>query len=97
MELINGNSEPVKEFFQSLVCLLDGINRLVKENKPSFGDDSFLNNREVSKLLKVSIRTLQEWRDTGIIPYIQIRGKVIYRQSDIDRLLQSCYNEERQE
>ena len=97
MELINGNSEPVKEFFQSLECLLDGINRLAKENKPSFGGDSFLSNREVSKLLKVSIRTLQKWRDTGIIPYIQIRGKVIYRQSDIDRLLQSCYNEERQE
>ena len=71
--------------------------KLAKENKPSFGGDSFLSNREVSKLLKVSIRTLQEWRDTGIIPYIQIRGKVIYRQSDIDRLLQSCYNEERQE
>lgn len=53
MELINGNSEPVKEFFQSLECLLDGINRLAKENKPSFGGDSFLSNREVSKLLKV--------------------------------------------
>ena len=75
MELINGNSEPVKEFFQSLECLLDCINRLAKENKPSFGGDSFLSNREVSKLLKVSIRTLQEWRDTGIIPYIQIRDR----------------------
>ena len=46
MELINGNSEPVKEFFQSLECLLDGINRLAKENKPSLGGDSFLSNRE---------------------------------------------------
>ena len=50
MELINGNSEPVKEFFQSLECLLDCINRLAKENKPSFVGDSFLSNREVSKL-----------------------------------------------
>lgn len=93
MELINGNNEPVKGFFQSLECLLDGINRLTKENKSSFGGDSFLSNREVAKLLKVSIRTLQDWRNTGIISYIQIRG----RQSDIDRFLQSCYNEERQE
>lgn len=75
-------------------CLLDGINRLAKENKLSFGGDSFLSNREVSKLLKVSIRTLQEWRDTGIIPYIQIKGKIIYRQSDIERLLQTYYNKE---
>ncbi|KAA3937366.1 helix-turn-helix domain-containing protein, partial [Bacteroides ovatus] len=47
--------------------------------------------------LKVSIRTLQEWRDTGVIPYIQIKGKIIYRESDIERLLQTYYNKERQE
>ena len=52
---------------------------------------------ETSKYLKVSIRTLQEWRDTGVIPYIQIKGKIIYRQSDIERLLQTYYNKERQE
>ena len=43
------------------------------------------------------MRTLQEWRDTGVIPYIQIKGKIIYRQSDIERLLQTYYNKERQE
>ncbi|KAB5099144.1 helix-turn-helix domain-containing protein, partial [Bacteroides thetaiotaomicron] len=41
----------------------------------------------------VSLRTLQEWRDTGLIPFIQIKGKIIYRQSDIDKLLQKHYFE----
>ena len=71
----------------------------IKENgnKPTLNGERFLGNNEVAKLLNVSIRTLQDWRDNSIIPYIQIKGKIIYRQSDIDRLLQSSYNEKRQE
>ena len=91
MELINGNSEIIME------RMLDGISRLAKGNKPTLNGERFLGNNEVAKLLNVSIRTLQDWRDNSIIPYIQIKGKIIYRQSDIDRLLQSSYNEKRQE
>lgn len=97
MELINGNNPQVKEFFLSLGRMLDGISRMAKDNKPALNGERFLGNSEVAKLLKVSIRTLQDWRDNNIIPYIQIKGKIIYRQSDIDRLLQTYYNEERQE
>lgn len=97
MELINGNSPQVKEFFLSLERMLDGISRMAKNNKPALNGERLLSNSEVAKLLKVSIRTLQDWRDNNIIPYIQIKGKIIYRQSDINRLLQTYYNEERQE
>jgi hypothetical protein len=82
MELINGNSEIIKDFFQSMEKILGGIGKLAKESRPHLNGEKFLSNREASKYLKVSIRTLQEWRDTGVIPYIQIKGKIIYRQSD---------------
>ena len=97
MELINSNSEIIKDFFQSMNRMLDGISRLAKENKPHLNGEKFLSNRAASKYLKVSIRTLQEWRDTGVIPYIQIKGKIIYRESDIEQLLQTYYNKEQQE
>ena len=92
MELINGNSEIIKDFFQSMERMLDSISRLAKESRPHLNGEKFLSNREASNYLKVSIRTLQEWRDTGVIPYIQIKGKIIYRESDIERLLQTYYN-----
>lgn len=97
MELINGNSEIIKDFFQSMEKILGGIGKLAKESRPHLNGEKFLSNRETAKYLKVSIRTLQEWRDTGVLPYIQIKGKIIYRQSDIERLLQTYYNKERQE
>jgi len=73
--------------------MLHGIESIVKHYKPHLNGERFLSNNEVSKKLNVSLRTLQKWRDTGLIPFIQIKGKIIYRQSDIDKLLQKHYVE----
>ena len=93
MELINKDTLQIKEFISSLESTLDGIESIVKQYKPPLNGERFLSNHEVSKKLNVSLRTLQEWRDTGLIPFIQIKGKIIYRQSDIDKLLQKHYFE----
>ena len=93
MELINKDTPQVKEFISSLDSMLIGIESIVKHYKPHLNGERFLSNNEVSKKLNVSLRTLQEWRDTGLIPFIQIKGKIIYRQIDIDKLLQKHYFE----
>ena len=51
----------------------------------------YMDHEEVCKVLHVSRRTLQQYRDDGIIPFIQLPGKVIYRESDITRLLEDNY------
>ena len=91
MELINKDTPQVKEFISLLDSMLKGIKIIVKHYKPHLNGERFLSNNEVSKKLNVSLRTLQEWRDTGLISFIQIKGKIIYRQSDIDKLLQKHY------
>ena len=51
-------------------------------------------NNEVSLSIfsaKISRRTLQDYRNNGILPYRQLGGKILYRESDIERVLQSCY------
>ena len=93
MELINKDTLQIKEFISSLDSMLIGIESIVKHYKPHLNGERFLSNNEVSKKLNVSLRTLQEWRDTGLIPFIQIKGKIIYRQSDIDKLFQKHYFE----
>ena len=91
MELIKKDTPQVKEFISSLDSMLKGIEIIVKHYKPHLNGERFLSNHEVSKKLNVSLRTLQEWRDTGLISFIQIKGKIIYRQSDIDKLLRKHY------
>ena len=41
--------------------------------------------------LKVSRRTLQDYRNEGRIAYIQLGGKILYRESDIERMLNDGY------
>ena len=48
-------------------------------------------DKEVSARLKVSRRTLQDYRNEGRIAYIQLGGKILYRESDIERMLADSY------
>ncbi|WP_366133929.1 helix-turn-helix domain-containing protein, partial [uncultured Porphyromonas sp.] len=45
----------------------------------------------VCERLFLSPRTLQDYRDKSIIPYTQIAGKILYRLSDINRILSENY------
>lgn len=93
MELITKDTPQVKEFISVLDSIVSSVETIVEHYKPHLNGERFLSNSEVSKKLNVSLRTLQEWRDTGMMPYIQIKGKIIYRQSDIEELLQKHHFE----
>ncbi len=47
----------------------------------------WLNNEDVCRLLGISKRTLQTYRDKGILPYSQINHKMFYKASDVETLL----------
>ena len=51
-----------------------------------------MNDAELANYLKVSRRTLQEYRNNGILSYYQIGGKILYRESDIEELLEKKKN-----
>ena len=51
----------------------------------------WIDSKEVCKMLHICLRTLQYYRDNGLIPYSSICGKVYYNVSDIDDLLQNNY------
>ena len=53
--------------------------------------DQWLDNEEVCKILKVTKRTLQNYRDNFILPYSQIGRKVYYKASDVQALLEKNY------
>ena len=49
--------------------------------------DKWLDNCETCRLLNVSARTMQTYRDTGRLPYSQINGKIYYKASDVEVFL----------
>ena len=92
-EMITKNHALVAEFGNSLDRLLDGIENFMANSRPTLGGERFLTDREVSARLKVSRRTLQDYRNNGILPYTQVGGKILYRASDIEKTLMKGYKE----
>ena len=92
-EMITKNHALVAEFGKSLDRLLDGIENFMANSRPTLGGERFLTDREVSARLKVSRRTLQDYRNNGILPYTQVGGKILYRASDIEKTLMKGYKE----
>jgi excisionase family DNA binding protein len=90
-DLITRRSEQVVAFFKSIDKMLSCIEAAVKENRPTLGGERFLTDKEVSERLKVSRRTLQDYRTDGKIGYFQLGGKVLYRESDIEKMLEEGY------
>jgi len=87
MEIIDRKSTEVTSLFMALDELLDTIRQALKNRTPHLNGEKFLSNHDVCKMLHISSRTLQDWRDTRKIPFIRIKGKILYRESEIVKLL----------
>ncbi len=90
-EVITKDNERVKTFFRSLDRMLDKIEAAMTDYKPMLNGERFLTDVQVAERLKVSRRTLQEYRTEGRIPYVQFGGKTLYRESDIQKILDKNY------
>ncbi len=51
----------------------------------------WLDTKQVAKLIGVTTRTIQNYRDRGMLPYSQINRVIRYRASDIEKFLMRYY------
>ena len=77
--------------FSGIKGLTNRVRSIAQTHRPLFEGEIYLTGREVCERLFLSPRTLQDYRDKNIIPYTQIAGKILYRLSDINRILSENY------
>ena len=49
-------------------------------------------NQEFMKLMSISKRTAQQWRDKKIVDFFQVGNKIYYSQAAVQKLLKANYN-----
>ena len=91
-ELIMSHNAGVKRVIESMKDVLVLYKNIIDNYRPILDGERYLTDREVAEILKVSRRTLQEYRNDGVLPYILLGGKVLYRESDLEKVLESCYH-----
>ena len=64
----------------------------MKLNEKIDPDDVFFDNGEFMKLMNISKRTAQEWRNKDIIKFSQVGNKIYYKLSEIKKLLNENYS-----
>jgi excisionase family DNA binding protein len=66
-------------------------NRIVSMLNEGLHNNVWLTSKEAAKALRVTTRTLQSYRDQGIIPFSQFGREIRYRSEDIQAFLNDHY------
>ncbi|MFZ4725861.1 MAG: helix-turn-helix domain-containing protein [Paludibacter sp.] len=90
-EIIQESLLEINQKHEKLLKRLDDLIQNLNENR-KLPSDTFFSNEEFMDLMSLSVRTAQLWRDQGLICYSQISGKIYYRMSDIQKLLDENYH-----
>ena len=91
MDLFTNDNKEIIAHKEMIMQLRNRIEEILKNYRPVMNGEIYLSGEDVCKLLHISKRTLQQYRDDKILPYIQIGGKIIYRESDILTVLEQNY------
>ena len=91
-EIITQQAPQMQMFAQLMEGILKKLERYCATARPMLGGEVYLTGEEVCSQLRLSTRTLQEYRNSGTLPFYKIGGKILYKQSDIQAMLEKHYN-----
>ena len=91
-EIITQEDHQMQLFSQLMEGILKKLERYCATARPMLNGEVYLSGEEVCSQLRLSTRTLQEYRKAGILPFYKIGGKILYKQSDIQTMLERHYN-----
>ncbi|KOS08192.1 DNA-binding protein [Flavobacterium akiainvivens] len=91
MDLLTNDTEEIIAYQEMIMQLKNHIESILKNYRPVMNGEIYLSSEDVCGLLHISKRTLQQYRDDNILPYIQIGGKILYKESDIMTVLEQNY------
>lgn len=81
-ELIAGTLESLRKASRK-------ADRLMDDYKPVLHGERLMTDGELTTTLRVSPRALRDYRNDGILPYIRMKGNILYKESDIEKVLKA--------
>jgi excisionase family DNA binding protein len=84
-DLVNRISESVKTQIQELSNYLKALT-------PTKNEKEFLTRKEVAELFKVSLVTIHEWCNSGVLKHYKVGNRTYFKYSE---LLETLYNSNR--
>lgn len=83
--------EPIASVMQDMRKGSKWLSAFLESYRPPLDGERYLTDSEVSELLRVSRRTLQEYRNNRVLPFILLGGKVLYPETGLREVLEENY------
>lgn len=89
MEVIAIQKSALDGMKNELQKLLELTENSTRKYAPIFNEEKWLDNQEVCLMMSITKRTLQAYKDKGLLAYSKLNRKNYYKLSDIQSLLQA--------
>lgn len=89
MEVIAIQKSALDGIKNALQKLLELTENATRKYTPIFNEEKWLDNQEVCLMMNITKRTLQTYKDKGVLAYSKLNRKNYYKLSDIQSLLQA--------
>ncbi len=91
-DFLRTNSEEIKGLLVAIDEVAENLGIGIELlSSPAATHERYLNNHQVCEMLHLSQRTLQDYRDKGRIAFYKLEGKILYKLSDIEKMLENNY------
>ena len=88
MTLLDNESPEVAKYFRNISYITDALERNRMRLGQVLNEECYLREAELAKILKVTQRTLIEYRNMGKLPYYKFGGRILYKEKDIAGILE---------
>ncbi|MCD8282125.1 MAG: helix-turn-helix domain-containing protein [Prevotella sp.] len=89
--VFTSNDEPVLTAMQNLKKSSARLSAFMANYRPLLDGERYLTDKEVAQILKVTRRTLLEYRANRVFPFIALGGKILYPESGLHDVLEAHY------
>ena len=86
--LLTKETPEIIRFFRNIDSLSEMLDKQEEKLRPVLNGERYITDRELAEQLKLTRRTLAEYRINGKLPYYKIGGKLLYKEKDILALLE---------
>lgn len=86
MEVINIESGAFEAMMNRFEAFTQKVENLCGDHQDK-SLNRWLDNQDVCRILNISYRTLQTYRDNGTLAYTQINHKIFYKPEDVEAVI----------
>ena len=89
--IITRDTPEYKALVEAMRYAVQTADKLIVEVEPSLLGERYLTTEQVMTHFHISRRSLQNYRNRGIVPYTSIGGTLLYPESKINEVLDRNY------